>query len=104
MRRSLWIVPGDPQQYWLQFCVGLRCAARRFGNAGRAQDVASRSFHICRRGMACKPVDWLRLPGYPQTWDSFAWGGATGIAAYLAACGAPWVAVRITSWLQLARY
>ena len=32
--------------------------------------------------------------GYPQTWDSFAWGGAIGIAACLGAVGALTIAPR----------
>lgn len=33
--------------------------------------------------------------GYPQTWDSFAWGGAIGIAACLGAMGALTIAPRV---------
>jgi hypothetical protein len=35
---------------------------------------------------------------YPQTWDSFAWGGAIGIAVALAAVGAIAVANRLAYW------
>jgi hypothetical protein len=35
---------------------------------------------------------------YPQTWDSFAWGGAIGVAACLSAMGALAVADRVSRW------
>jgi hypothetical protein len=43
--------------------------------------------------MDCQPG--YGVLGYPQTWDSFAWGGAIGIAAALAAASAVAVAARV---------
>ena len=93
-RDGIWIalVTGSS----ILFSLALACAtpfAAIATIAGTRMDRRAGMLLIGAAWLANQAVGYLIL-GYPQTWDSFAWGGVMGIAALLAAVAACEIARR----------
>lgn len=90
MRRSLWIGAGDVSSIGFRFV--LACATPFAALATLAALKMSRRdlFTLVSAAWLANQFIGYGFLAYPETWDSFAWGGAIGIAAFLAACVALW--------------
>lgn len=94
IRRSLWVVLVIVSS--IGFSFALACATPFAALATLAAPNMPRRDLFTLVGLAwlANQIIGYGFLAYPQTWDSFAWGGAIGIAAYLGALGALAVAPR----------